>query len=827
MDRRLYTTKCGLEPWRLSCDQVQYRLRIRLNEFPIYLLLGKSNKKSKFGPRLSNKVPASSISPSEQPPRSSSNASDSSRSNQVPFGIQASPFGSTPSNQPVRLSAKSTPLFGPELDKGTRSTSRSFPTTASNRLKNKKKPNTSSKVSERDIEAGPSYTPSWLISSATNAWARRYTAPHQSWDSSKGPSPVRVPRIPPPQHKEALRDCNERLFRILTGPTPIVPGPKSQTPSIVTSNRLSSALSIATDMQSLALTPDGTTYSTLIRICLAAQSDRVLHLSRIEAVRKQRQLANQSDGQPITGDSLTEEMALEKANNQSWLESRRELLVQLTGKEYADGVRGQTGVWFGSVEWEIGWALYVESVSLGVKVDREGLDALIQLSHIHPTLSARITALLTEPRLKPTSQTLTLALAPYLHSKTTYLQPKLQDLTSTLDVILSLYATHRARGLVPRREVVEQITARLVAVGWTRAAVEMAGDFVGIGELNDLSDEAWLGLMRAICRKKHVSSLISIWDLAVKTGRVTPDIGLLQEMTNLAGSCGLPEFAIEIFQLTKEIQSEPLEEYQMAPIVEGWMKAGDLEAAFHSLSLMRLEGVDLSLEAAKPILDGITAGLSLGLEAHREEITKRIDEAWFTLEASKEARGVVDVASANVIMQACLAVLDFSRATETFNEFETLGITPDLESYHLLLEACMLRPDTTFPLYSQAIDLLTASSVEFTPRTYERMIAFLCTQPHHVFEPGAFDLLARSKEAGGPTHRTYDVLIERCALEGDGRLKSLVQEMRMYGFVPGTVLSKRIADAGYASLVGGKDWNRQPVDSDDVSKRMGMVGPHL
>lgn len=89
-----------------------------------------------------------------------------------------------------------------------------------------------------------------------------------------------------------------------------------------------------------------------------------------------------------------------------------------------------------------------------------------------------------------------------------YVEPRLRDLTSNLDVVLSRYAEYRSRGLVPKREVVEQIAARLVAVGWTKAAVEMAADFIGMGELNELSEDAWLGLIRGICRKKHVSSLL-------------------------------------------------------------------------------------------------------------------------------------------------------------------------------------------------------------------------------------------------------------------------------------------------------------------------------
>jgi hypothetical protein len=158
----------------------------------------------------------------------------------------------------------------------------------------------------------------------------------------------------------------------------------------------------------------------------------------------------------------------------------------------------------------------------------------------------------------------------------------------------------------------------------------------------------------------------NIWEHVVQTGRVSPDVGLVQDCQNLAGASGLTDLAIECLDIYKA-REIPLQECHYAPIVHAWTQLNDLEAAYYTLSAMRADGVAPLPETAQPIVSLIVGKADLSSLEERELVASRVDEAWYALLDSKAERGVVDVAAANVVMQACLAIPDFVRATETFN----------------------------------------------------------------------------------------------------------------------------------------------------------------
>lgn len=107
------------------------------------------------------------------------------------------------------------------------------------------------------------------------------------------------------------------------------------------------------------------------------------------------------------------------------------------------------------------------------------------------------------------------------------------------------------------------------------------------------------------------------------------------------------------------------------------------------------------------------------------------------------------------------------------------------------------------------IKSLDDKGLAYTPATYERIIAFLCTQSKDVWERDAFtcleDLVSETKRKiqlarrsalvnpaasspaqpiFGPTYRTYHVMLRRCAHERDARALKLQEDMRAFGFTP-------------------------------------------
>lgn len=107
--------------------------------------------------------------------------------------------------------------------------------------------------------------------------------------------------------------------------------------------------------------PSGQTYDLLIQSCLAAQDDRLAALP--EGVL-------QRDSVRETEDGVIESVRVDL----SWLEQRRRLFLPWKVDN------SQTGVWFGSAEWEIGWGLFLDANKSGVRLSRVGLDALMKVT---------------------------------------------------------------------------------------------------------------------------------------------------------------------------------------------------------------------------------------------------------------------------------------------------------------------------------------------------------------------------------------------------------------------------------------------------------------
>lgn len=177
---------------------------------------------------------------------------------------------------------------------------------------------------------------------------------------------------------------NNRLARIiLTAPPPPPPSQPNQNDSPRSPpSPLASALLICHEMVSFNIPPTPLTYSLLIQICLLTQSNRSI----------ERILAADDPTDLEEGSQAAEEIRLEREYIQSmtWLERRRKLLWQ--GADPTGMNMPVRGAWFGSAEFEIGWGFYLDAEARGIKVPREGLDALMKVgndAHIICVLSLR------------------------------------------------------------------------------------------------------------------------------------------------------------------------------------------------------------------------------------------------------------------------------------------------------------------------------------------------------------------------------------------------------------------------------------------------------
>jgi hypothetical protein len=310
-----------------------------------------------------------------------------------------------------------------------------------------------------------------------------------------------------------ITDINKKLDRLLKA-LPSSFQPPDGARAVTVPSRLTMALSLAAEMTALNVSPNKRTYSLLIQICLATQDDRLAHTDDI-ALQKaaQRDLEGQSSFE-FEADRLRKLI-----ESSSWME-RRPSLFQQHKRLQTDSTREIDSAWYGSTEWEVAWGLYEDAKLRGVKVDRVTLDSLIKLSYISDSLRTRVTAILGQAPSsssgsnlpQPTATTIELLVAPYLRSKhSRYLGSKstFNSLIADLDRVLAIYADFRSIGDVPTKEAVCQIAARLLRVGWSRAAVEMFLDFERSDPLvNVFDEEEWIVMLRGLCRVQHVRLLL-------------------------------------------------------------------------------------------------------------------------------------------------------------------------------------------------------------------------------------------------------------------------------------------------------------------------------
>jgi hypothetical protein len=306
---------------------------------------------------------------------------------------------------------------------------------------------------------------------------------------------------------------DEKLLHILQALPQSFAAPKHSSSSRTHPTRLTMALALAREMAALGLKPSASTYGLLLQICLAEQDDRLAHIDDVALqTAARRDYEGDVDPERVADFRPSEADRLRKLfETASWQERRPDLLIQHK-RMVGEDTREMDTAWYGSAEWEVAWGLYEDAKVRGVQLNRDALNALMKLAFISPELRSRVMAVV-GPVPNPASDTLPdsdeqmieLLMAPHLQSRVSrYRAPaRFKSLIADLDRVLSIYADFRSIGRLPTMEAVCQIAARLIRVGWSRAAVEMYLDYEKQAE-QEIDEENWLALLRGACRVHHV-----------------------------------------------------------------------------------------------------------------------------------------------------------------------------------------------------------------------------------------------------------------------------------------------------------------------------------
>lgn len=259
--------------------------------------------------------------------------------------------------------------------------------------------------------------------------------------------------------------------------------------------------------------------------------------------------------------------------------------------------------------------------------------------------------------------------------------------------------------------------------------------------------------------------MITSWDRAVKKLNFTPDEGCCISVLHTAGRHGLSSIAPDVIRVLNGMNVEWSERH-FAPVIEAFCRDGDVKEAFGVLELMRTKDISPSLETAHPIFELISSS------------PDAVDEAYGILEDMHNENRVVDVAAFNVVIQACVALIDLQRALGTYQAAKDLNVKPNVETYNLLLTACIEVRHRK--LGDRLLAEMREGGISPDVRTYERLIMLCLTQPTYE---DAFYYLEEMKTVGlTPSQAVYDAIIRRCYSVGDTRYRLAIDEMLEQGY---------------------------------------------
>jgi pentatricopeptide repeat protein len=238
-----------------------------------------------------------------------------------------------------------------------------------------------------------------------------------------------------------------------------------------------------------------------------------------------------------------------------------------------------------------------------------------------------------------------------------------------------------------------------------------------------------------------------------------PDEGLILDVLNVAARWGRPDLATQALAKLSELNVQA-QEYHLVALLESYVVAGRVPEALRVVSSIREMGMTPTLSTVEPIAAVLTTA----------EI---IDQAFYGIEDMHKAGETIDIASLNALILACARIGDLRRARATQTAIGDFGLKPNLDTYNLLLEACIAAEHRA--LGDTLLSEMAAANLTPAESTYERVIQ-LCLVPEDYDD--AFFYLEKMKAEGlQPSSKAYIAILRRCLKDNDRRWILVREEM--------------------------------------------------
>nr|XP_019045376.1 hypothetical protein I302_05765 [Kwoniella bestiolae CBS 10118]OCF24306.1 hypothetical protein I302_05765 [Kwoniella bestiolae CBS 10118] len=397
----------------------------------------------------------------------------------------------------------------------------------------------------------------------------------------------------------------------------------------------------------------------------------------------------------------------------------------------------------GDIGWQVAQAAWDDAKAGNVDLGSEGMEAFLRFSSAYPHLLQSF-LLYTDSKLAGSYNGLARAAAS----------------SGNLEHLIYVLNEMFVKRITPSLQTVK--TAIRLACEWgsPRLAMQIAEKVENDSAVGARLDQsAWVNILIASADAHYLAGVETAW-YRVKSS-YTPDEGLILSMLNAAGRWGRPDFASSIL----ESLPVPPQEQHLAPLLEAFCNAGEVPNAFHVLVSIRDAGITPTMATVQPIVSVLS----------NAEV---VDQAFYALEDLYKAGQPIDITALNALIDASARLGDLQRARATQAAAVDLGLTPNVDTYNLVLACCVAAQHR--PLGDTILNEMTTQSIPPNATTYEHMINLCLTQPTYE---DAFYYLEKAKGDGfKPSYAVYNSLVRKCVPLNDSRWRLVVDEMKSIGY---------------------------------------------
>ncbi|KAL1413108.1 hypothetical protein Q8F55_000857 [Vanrija albida] len=386
----------------------------------------------------------------------------------------------------------------------------------------------------------------------------------------------------------------------------------------------------------------------------------------------------------------------------------------------------------------------------GIELGNDALDVLFRFVLIHPDI---LPSLLVE--MSKTGVTSSVAGNTLANGAIT---------TRSVEELLVIVVEMLEQKHFPNANVVKHLIRLLCEWAQPRLALQIAQRLEETPGTPKVEVASWINILQASAESQYLEGVEIAWDRVVSSKAYAPDEGLILAVLAVAGRWGRTGLASQALELLPSLGIEP-QEHHMAPLLEAFCNEGRVPDALKVVTSLREAGINPTLSTVRPIVNVLSN-------------TEIVDQAFYALEDMHAAGEVVDVAALNAVIEASSRLGDLQRARATQLAAGDLGVTPTIETFNIVLEACARAKHRQ--LGDTILKEIAAAELEPDQATYEGMVAVCVTQPDYE---DAFHYLEKMKAEGFvPSREVYSKIGLKCAQEQDGRWKLVSEEMGQIGY---------------------------------------------